>query len=154
MGISRSEVNRLLHEAHEDARPDPEKIRATQDRIREISNTLIETWVPRAKKDDKDAALVVIKLLDRVAKLDGADAPAKLDVNLAQRELTQALATLKQATPPTDLKPEDVYPWVLSVFAGAAGEEGASATPVGEAPSPGLPDGGSAGDRGSESGSG
>lgn len=133
LGISKSEAHRLLAEATAEAVPDPELIEARRERIRTIVDAQLERWIPRASRGDKDAALAVTRFLDRLAKLDGVDAPAKVDVTLAERQLREALLVLQQTPVPRDLKPDDVVDWVLSIFAGAAGAEGVASAAAGEA---------------------
>ena len=102
LGVSKSESHRLLAEANAEARPDPELVGARRDRLRNILDGQLDVWVPRARlagDSGKDAAAVVVRYLDRMAKLDGLDAPAKVDMTLATREIDQFLDRLERALP-------------------------------------------------------
>ena len=95
LGISKSESHRLLAEANAEARPDPELVSARRDRIRNVVDAQVLVWAPKALKN-KDAANVLTRLLDRLAKLDGVDAPAKVDMTLASREIDRWLDNLEK----------------------------------------------------------
>jgi len=111
LNVSKSEAHRLLAEANAEARPDPVLVEARRNRIRNIVDAQVSVWAPKALKN-RNAALVLTKLLDRLAKLDGIDAPAKVDVTLAEREHKELMARAKLA-----LSPES-YAILLRVGAG------------------------------------
>jgi DNA-binding transcriptional MerR regulator len=63
----------------------------TRDELRTLENErldeLLRTWLPRARgtgqtPPDPKAAVIVMRLMERRAKLNGLDAPSKVDVNL------------------------------------------------------------------------
>lgn len=81
LGESKSTVHRLLAEANDEALADPELVKMRRDRIRAVIDGQLERWVPRSSKGNTAAALVVTRLLDRLAKLDGADAPTRTELS-------------------------------------------------------------------------
>lgn len=145
LGESKSTVHRLLAEANAEAVPDAALVEARRNRIRAVVDGQLESWVPRSSKGNSAAALVVTRFLDRLAKLDGVDAPTKVDVTLAERQLREALTALQQAPVPTDLKADDVVDWVLSVFAGSPIAESVASAAMGSTPA-GSDDGEAGGD--------
>lgn len=120
LGVSKSEVHRLLAEANAEAVPDAALVEARRNRIRTVVDGQLESWVPRSLKGDSAAALVVTRFLDRLAKLDGVDAPAKVDMTLATREIDDFIARAEKALPP------DVF---LQLARFAAGETDAPEAP-------------------------
>jgi len=135
LGVSKSEAHRLLAEANAEARPDPELVASRRDRIRNVVDAQVSNWAPKALKS-KDAALVLTRLLDRLAKLDGVDAPAKVDMTFAAREIDQFLDRLERALPANEF---------ARLIAIAAGEASAAEAPADTGPA-GQPVLGTAGD--------
>ena len=113
LGESKSTVHRLLAEANAEAVPDAALVEARRNRIRAVVDGQLESWVPRSLNGDSAAALAVTRFLDRLAKLDGVDAPAKVDMTLATREIDEFIARAEKALPP------DVF---LQLVRFAAGE--------------------------------
>lgn len=81
LGISKSEAHRLLAEAEAEAVPDAALVEARRNRIRAVVDGQLESWVPRSLKGDPAAALAVTRFLDRLAKLDGVDAPTRTELS-------------------------------------------------------------------------
>lgn len=65
-----------------------ERVRAPAEEVEMMRNVQrgqiarqLRAWIPRSLKGNKDAALVVVRFLDRAAKLDGLDAPSRSEIS-------------------------------------------------------------------------
>ena len=81
IGVDHTQVWRALEEEFQRARPSDEEVAARRELMRERVERLLEKWTPKATNGDKDAALVVHRFLERLAKLDGVDAPVRSEVS-------------------------------------------------------------------------
>ncbi len=80
LGLHHSTVSDALKKELSSRRLDDAQIEAYRNIQRETVLRLLTTWEPKARAGDKDAALVHLRYLERWAKLDGLDAPARAEV--------------------------------------------------------------------------
>ena len=126
LGLPKSTVQRRLDTAYEDARPGPEQTEAYRREQRERIMAQLEVWIPRSlHKNDAAAARAVARFEERLAKLDGVDAPAKVDMTLATREIDEFIARAEKALPP------DVFLQLVRFAAGEADAPEAAPSGVG-----------------------
>lgn len=76
-GLHHSTVAEALATEFKRVRPVAEEVEQLRDIQRAQIQGLLGVWIPKARKGDKDAALVAHKYLERAAKLDGLDAPMR-----------------------------------------------------------------------------
>jgi hypothetical protein len=73
-------VAEALAKEFERVRPKGEELETLRNIQREQIQRQLSSWIPRSIRGCKDAGLVVFRFLERAAKLDGLDAPAKKEV--------------------------------------------------------------------------
>lgn len=73
-------VAEALAKEFERVRPKGEELETLRNIQREQIQRQLSSWLPRSLRGCKDAGLVVFRFLERAAKLDGLDAPAKKEV--------------------------------------------------------------------------
>lgn len=81
LGLDHTTVWRGLEKEFQRAKASDEEVAARRELLRERVERLLEKWTPKAMAGDKDAALVVHRFLERLAKLDGVDAPQRNEVS-------------------------------------------------------------------------
>lgn len=81
LGLHHSTVSEALKQELASRRLDDKQVEAYRNVQRETLFRLLARWEPKALRGDKDAALVHHKYLERWAKLDGLDAPAKSELS-------------------------------------------------------------------------
>lgn len=121
IGRARSTVQDALNEALQEASPTPEETERRRNEMRARLMRQLEAWAIKSIKGDEKAGAIVVRLEERLAKVDGIDAPARVDMTLATREIDQFLDRLEQALTPDEF---------LRVAAIAAGEKGEAAPPA------------------------
>lgn len=135
IGRARSTVQDALNEALQEASATPEETERRRNEMRARLMRQLEAWAIKSIKGDEKAGAIVVRLEERLAKVDGIDAPARVDMTLATREIDQFLDRLEQALAPDEF---------LRIARIAAGETSATSSSAAR---------GDTGDRGDKIGS-
>lgn len=87
VGKSKTAVQKAIQQELQDRRAPAEKIEEARDVMREQIDRLLRVWIPKAGDGDQQAAAVVARCWERRAKLDGLDAPARVDSTIRLGDL-------------------------------------------------------------------
>ena len=78
-GLHHSTVGEALSKEFQRVQAPAEEVAMLRAIQREQVQRILATWLPKARRGDKDAAMVAHKYLERAAKLDGLDAPSRTE---------------------------------------------------------------------------
>lgn len=138
IGRARSTVQDALNEALQEASATPEETERRRNEMRARLMRQLEAWAIKSIKGDEKAGAIVVRLEDRLAKLDGLDTQTKVEHELTGPAATPAPITIINEAP----KPEDVARLVAAAFGGrvVSGSDGSSGATAGTAGAGAIPE--------------